>query len=187
MPDKEAAFQASLVNFRLLADSTVRAQFDVEPVDAPAFLAAFHQRGDPAFLVRASEPGETTEPNTIERAGVREQPKQNGAYSQQARLLHQSPFFYQTSVWRAVGSDEEFQTWCREQPCAVCAAAGHQSGQPVVYAHVRRAGISGTGIKPIYSGHPCCNQHHQQQHQKGELYVYQSVFAASYSNTTPNL
>ena len=206
--DEKAAFQASLVNFRLLADSTVRVTFDVEPMSAPAFLQAFNQRGDPAFVVRAntiqksgeSEPDVQSNPR-IESAGVEEQPRnpervdpsektshvERGPYSKESRLLHQSSFFYSLAVWRAVGTDEEYQAWCRDKPCAVCMLAGQKSEVPVQYAHVRRAANSGTGLKPAYSGHPCCSEHHRMQHQHGELYVYQSVYKTGYGGTTLNL
>lgn len=177
-----AAFEASLVGFRLLADSTVRAQFDVEPMYTQAFLQAFHQRGDPAFLVRANDRTQTTA-NQRSPTHRSNPEKTSGPYSKAAQVLHQSPYFYQVDVWRAVGTDEEYQAWCREQPCSVCAQGGMQSGQPVIYAHVRRASNSGVGIKPAYSGHPCCQEHHRMQHQHGELYVYNSVLSAFKPNT----
>lgn len=95
-------------------------------------------------------------------------------YGRQAQALYQSSFFRDPAVWRAIGSDAQYQAWCRQQKCVVTKGYdwdGQKGEMRCDYAHVRRAGGSGTGIKPEYSGVPLVHEVHQLQHQKGELAV----------------
>lgn len=63
------------------------------------------------------------------------------------------------SEWVHVGTDKEYQAWCRSQPSAL-------SGIPsnIVYAHYRGAFNSGMGTKPPYSGIPLTFVEHLEQH-----------------------
>ena len=96
--------------------------------------------------------------------------KPYGAYAQ---ALHQSGFFRTPHVWAALGSDEDYQAWCRTKPCAICNNMGYVENHPegrCEYMHIRRvANGSGTAIKPAYSGLPGCHEHHVLQHNQGEL------------------
>lgn len=110
-----------------------------------------------------------------------EKPKK-GQYGKEAQALHQSVFFRTPNVWLALGTDDEYQAWCRKQKCVVCGDKDYVEEYPdgiCEYAHVRRVSNgAGTSIKPPYSGVPLCHNDHSVQHNKGELASY--VAAATY-------
>jgi len=90
---------------------------------------------------------------------------EKGPFGKEAAKLYRSGFARCPDVWAAVGTDEDYLDWCRQQPC--CADGSHSG--PVVAAHVRRVSNgSGMGFKPAYSAIPLCDQHHREQHQHGE-------------------
>ena len=97
-----------------------------------------------------------------------------GPHGDFARDLVLSGFFNSGLVREYFGGDEAYQTWCRKQPCAVTGNM-HKDKQTGIeyteYAHVRRAGESGTAYKPKYSGIPLLSQVHDLQHHKGECEV----------------
>lgn len=94
--------------------------------------------------------------------------KQSAKYGEQAKQLRLSAFFRTPDVWRAIGSDADYQAWCRKQVCAHCKHTGSDNN-PIEYAHVRRiADGAGVGIKPDYSGIPLCHVDHERQHRIGE-------------------
>lgn len=105
--------------------------------------------------------------------------EQPSSYGQEAAKLRTTGFFYRPEVWRAIGSDADFQDWIRLRKCVVC---GEQDWVESLgegrceYAHVRRG--SGVGIKPEYSGVPMCNEHHRLQHAKGEQAAYHETQAS---------
>lgn len=94
-----------------------------------------------------------------------------GRESQQLRL---SRFFYTPDVWQAIGTDDQYQAWCRTLRSAHSKRPGVE-GDPIVFAHVRRV-HSGSGMakKPPFSGIPLLNSEHQLQHQKGETALLDS-------------
>lgn len=142
---------ATLASYKLLADNTLRATFDIDPKEAKTFLALFSERGDLGAIARLNNAA----------------PK----YSSEAQILYQSTFFRCPPVWKAIGTDEDYQAWTRNQKCVICNDADYveETGEmKCEYAHVRRAGAAGTGFKPPYSGVPMCHLHHQMQHQYGE-------------------
>lgn len=109
----------------------------------------------------------------VDNDGERRSSKpQRGPYSATANYLYKSGFFNNPKVWPHLGTDKDYQQWCREHEsgCVIC-------GDPhVEYAHVRRVSRgSGIGIKPEYSGLPMCHEHHSLQHSRGELYVASTV------------
>jgi hypothetical protein len=81
-------------------------------------------------------------------------------------------------VWEAVGSDEDYLGYIRDQKCAKCKWTPHWHGAdyvPCEAAHVRRiAQGAGTSIKPAYSAIPLCPTRmgvegcHARQHREGE-------------------
>ena len=88
--------------------------------------------------------------------------------------------FRQLDVLRALGSDAEYQSYCRRLPCEITgeyAETLHGDGRSV-YAHVSDAsrppaGSKGAGSKkPIYSGLPMQQWLHEKQHSQGWKYVY---------------
>lgn len=148
-----------LASYKLLADNTLRVSIDIEPRDTEAFLRHFHERGDMGALVRLSETASVP---------VSED------YGQQAQQLRQSGFFRTPDVWRAIGTDDHYQAWCRTQKCTICGQQDRltDTGENVCeYAHVRRAGEAGMAYKPPYRGVPLCHYHHSRQHQVGEVSV----------------
>ena len=87
-------------------------------------------------------------------------------YGDLARELKLSGFFRAPKVYEAIGSDEEYQAWCRTKRCAITRKI--DTSDPIVFAHVRRARNSGTSFKPKYHGLPLCDSLHRIQHEKGE-------------------
>lgn len=93
--------------------------------------------------------------------------RSKGPYGHLAKELERHGFFRNPNVWAAVGSDRQYQEWCRRQPCVVCGDYDYDpdTGQAhTEFAHVRRAANSGTAYKPEYSGVPMCHAHHALQH-----------------------
>lgn len=107
--------------------------------------------------------------------------KPKGEYSDEARMLVVGGFFMTPDVYKKIGTDEDYQAWCRLQKCIVCGDPGTKdmaTGEVRnVYAHVRRAGEAGTAAKPEYRGVPMCDNCHHQQHQHGELFCYNKFLA----------
>lgn len=98
----------------------------------------------------------------VDRGPV-EQPKEDkGPHGEFARDLVLSGFFNSGKVREHFGGDRAYQDWCRQQRCALTGLT------PCEYAHVRRAGDSGTAYKPKYSGIPLTHEAHAYQHQHGE-------------------
>lgn len=145
---------------RTMADGTVRMEIDIEPGYALDTMTLFNEPNLPGIIARM----------TSEVAQTQLQQEQSRPYSKEAQLLRQSGFFRIPEVWERVGSDKQFLAWIKEQSCAFRNKKfGYCSGD-IVAAHVRRvANGAGTGIKPPYSSIPCCDNHHQMQHQSGEM------------------
>lgn len=81
-----------------------------------------------------------------------------------ARKLHANGFFRNQKIWPLLGTDADYQAWCRKQKCAKCGAVAG-----IEYAHVRRiVHGAGAGVKPEYSGIPLCGDCHHLQHLRGE-------------------
>jgi hypothetical protein len=101
-----------------------------------------------------------------------EVPNSGKNFGAAARDLRLSTFFRRPAVWAAVGTDSEFLSWIRDQPCAKCGRqdyVGDTGEMKCEAAHVRRvANGAGTSIKPYYSAIPLCHLHHRMQHNRGE-------------------
>jgi hypothetical protein len=99
-----------------------------------------------------------------------------GPYGKDVQRLHKYGFFRAKAVWEAIGSDDAYQAWTRTQPCIVTGGVDwdEKSGTGrTEYAHVRRAGDSGTAHKGEYSGVPLVHEiHANYQHQHGETAAY---------------
>lgn len=100
-----------------------------------------------------------------------------GPHGKASQLLIRSGFFGIKQVWDVLGGDKAYQEWCRTQPCVVSGDMDYSDKYPegrCVYAHVRRADNSGTGMKPEYSGVPMKNEYHvAYQHQHGEQAAFE--------------
>ena len=94
-----------------------------------------------------------------------------GPHGKFARDIVLSGFFNSAKVREFFGGDDAYQRWVRTQPSAIngeFSEVGPDGELTNVYAHVRRAGESGTAYKPKYSGIPLTNDQPQDQHHQGE-------------------
>jgi len=96
-------------------------------------------------------------------------------YGKAASELYRAGFFYNPSVLKAIGTDEEFLEWIRQQPCAMTGEFDrNEDGQGNFIerceaAHVRRiANGAGTAEKPPYSAIPLVRFWHGAQTKFGE-------------------
>jgi len=155
---EQAALGSATVQ-KVLKDGTIRLVVDIEPRFRDV-LASWLVPDMPVAVARITQ-----------HAAAKEQQSALGGagnFGDQARELRLSGFFRAPDVWRAIGTDAEYQAWCRGQPCASCGKEGGE-GNPIVYAHVRRvADGAGVGIKPPFSGVPLHDSEHRDQHQHGE-------------------
>lgn len=159
MLSDQSAVIASATIARVLKDGTIRLQCDVSP-EYRDVVAAWLEPDLPVAIARITKDAAAREQQAAVIGA--------GGYGEQARELRLSGFFRAPDVWRAIGTDAEYQAWCRAQPCAACGKEGGE-GNPIVYAHVRRvADGAGVGIKPAYSGVPLHDSEHRDQHQHGE-------------------
>ncbi len=101
-------------------------------------------------------------------------PEKKGDHSGYARKLHAAGIFRMPKLWKALGSDDEYRQWIREQPSCV---TGYK---PCEAAHVRRAGESGTGYKAQYACVPLLPEEHKLQHQSGEYALLHSAYPISW-------
>lgn len=99
-------------------------------------------------------------------------PKSSGG--QLCNAMIRNGVFNSPQMLRAIGKDEDYLAWLRQQPSAVSGkfstytnGIGHCEA-----AHVRRIGNgSGTGYKPEFCAIPLTHDEHALQHQSGELRV----------------
>ena len=62
---------------------------------------------------------------------------------------------------KVAGSTAKYLKWVREQPCVVCRSV------PCDAHHIRKAGISGMGMKaPDNLVYPLCRSHHNMRHSR---------------------
>ena len=99
-----------------------------------------------------------------------------GEFSHEVRDLHQHGFFKNPKLWEIVGTDKQYQAWTRKRPCVVSGEFDYDTTkgeERTEFAHVRRAGDSGTGYKAEFSGVPLTHEiHANYQHQHGETKAY---------------
>lgn len=152
----QAVFTASFVRLQTMADGTPRLI-----IDADCSLAEIAKMG---LTPGASFAFARMTQDAAQQAQQRQFEQQSAPYGKEAQALHRVGFFRNPDVWRAVGTDEQFRAWLREQPCRKCGSAA-----PNQASHVRSvAAGSGAGIKPPYHAIPLCDHHHNQvQHDQG--------------------
>lgn len=144
---------------KVFKDGTIRLVIDVDP-SYKDHLGNLLTPDIPVAIARVS--------NSVMANQTANNLVSKSLYGEQAKQLRLSSFFRTPDVWRSIGSDSDYQAWCRKQPCAYCKSIGNEKNS-IEYAHVRRiADGAGTGIKPDYSGIPLCRDHHSNQHQHGE-------------------
>ena len=163
--EKPAAFLGSSTGARTMADGTLRVQIDISPADAIGAFSAFGAPGSPVALARIQN----------EAALDADREKVEKPWGAEAQALYKSSFFRTPDVWKAIGTDEEYLDWVRQQPSAKSGAKHYdpdtgKSG--CVAAHVRRVEHgSGTAIKPPFSAIPLTWHEHQESHQRGDSII----------------
>ena len=149
----------------------------IHPKDKPEFRRLWPRPKMAAVLAREdSEFGR----NLMQRAAAAPEraAPQYGEHARSLRIFIK--FMGSRRVWQELGSDEDYKSWLRTQPCAHCKWVPHWEMDvfvPSHAAHVRRvANGGGTSIKPKYSAIPLCppghgKSCHHNQHQHGESYL----------------
>lgn len=142
-------------------------KFRVEPED----LAFFRGRKDDYFYWKfiLSEKVEKIEKKKAKAK------KEKGNYGSEVRDLHQSGFFKNPKLWKIIGTDQQYQEFTRKRRCIVTGGYDWDEAKGVErteFAHVRRAGDSGTAHKPEFSGVPLVHEIHRLQHNGGEAAAY---------------
>lgn len=100
-----SAVVATRRSYRELVDGTLRVQIDIEPQDKAAFLQLFPEPGAAMGIAALAATVPThTHPHD---------------YSKQAQLLRLSGFCRSPDVWRAAGSEGEYDEWLRTRACVV--------------------------------------------------------------------
>jgi len=101
--------------------------------------------------------------------------KEKGEWGHEVRDLHQSGFFKNPKLWKIIGTDQQYQEFTRKRRCIVTGGFdwdGEKGVERTEFAHVRRAGDSGTAYKPEFSGVPLVSEIHRLQHNGGETAAY---------------
>lgn len=162
--EEYAVLQGSFNKLVTMADGTVRVTLDLDCNLTDAAKLGF-ERGMPVAIARI------TGQAALQDTRRREQRDEKPTYGNYARKLKLSGFFRSPLVWRALGSDDEYLEWLRDQLCAYCGWEPHWEMDTFVRceaAHRRRANNSGTAHKPEFDAIALCRKCHHLQHQEGE-------------------
>ena len=189
-------FDLSLMNPNPTSSKTkdgpvYRVSFELEKDDWQLFMDA-NTKGmliAAKACVAADGQSEILEKKTVRV--FRDNKENKGNFGKNSQYLIQSGFFNIKQVMDAFGGDEAYQAWCRTQPCVISGDKDYSEKYPegrCVYAHVRRADNSGTGIKPLYSGVPMKDLYHSAyQHQHGEIAAYEEYLVLNRRNDVVTL
>lgn len=156
------------------ADGSLAIKIIIDPKDKQRFLRLLPDPGLRIAFVRLLEEREKPAPAPKGRLSAPVEADKSplptyGKFAQALRL--HIDWMGNPKVWEAFGTDEQYQEWCRDQPCAWCKKAPHWEMDTNVRseaAHVRRAGESGTAFKAPFATIPLCHECHRRQHQHGE-------------------
>ena len=141
-----------------------RVSFEVERETWDWFMSAEETTGM-VIAAKAAVVGDTAP--QCEPITAKPKAKAKGEHGKAWVQLYRNNWWLCPEVWPLLGTDTEYQAWCRTKPCVMHAISGC-SGD-IVAAHVRRINLgAGTGIKPEYATIPLCDKHHREQHQHGE-------------------
>lgn len=167
MNDK-IALEASTGTFKSLVDGTLRLIIDFEPRNKDDAVKYFGSIGTHIVVAPLANKQKTT---TYASPMV-----SPGSYGKYAKILDSNGFWMHDAVHDLAGSDKDYQTWCKTQPCLMhgknCPPECWEDGKvAIVYAHMNFACNSGTGIKNnTKDGLPLCNVAHSlTQHQHGDI------------------
>lgn len=156
MSMSRAVFTASFVRLQTMADGTPRLIIDADCSLAEIAKMGLTPGASFAFARMTQDAAQQAQQHRFEQ--------QSAPYGKEAQALHRTGFFRTPEVWRAVGTDEQFRAWLREQSCRKCG-----SDAPNQAAHVRSvAAGSGTNIKPGFHAIALCDTcHNHVQHDQG--------------------
>lgn len=154
-----------------LVDGTIRVQIDIDPQYRTAFLEQFSEIDIAVGLVRLSL--DQSSRFVDEKAATRDDTK---PYGKEASELYRLGFFLNPKVLAAIGTDDEFLAWIRQQPCAMSGDRDYNRDEATgethhrcEAAHVRRVAMgAGTAEKPPYSAIPLVHRWHDAQTRLGE-------------------
>jgi hypothetical protein len=111
--------------------------------------------------------------------GQFKEPEKDNPGGQIAKALKLAGFFVSPKVAGALGTEELFRGWARQQPCAVCGGGDYDQDtgkRQCQFAHINRVELGhGTAIKSPWMGIPLCREHHQTQHDHGESAIVGGV------------
>ncbi|MBL4761421.1 MAG: hypothetical protein JKY93_01825 [Gammaproteobacteria bacterium] len=148
----ELALTAKTIGHKHLPNGMTRIWIDVVTAEYPKTLELVILEGQPLGVVPLQY--------------------QPASYGMQAIALQESQFFETRELYEFIGSDAEYQKWCKgPNKCASSGREGYD-GDRIEYAHYRGiANGSGTGIKPKFSGIPLLRSLHALQHSQGYIAV----------------
>lgn len=151
---------------KVMADGTLRITVEIPPTHVNDAFALFGQPGVSVALAKIVP--EVALRQAQNETIVKSEPDAGSGYYY--AMLYKSGWFHNPQVAPRFGTDEQFQDWVRRQPSAVSGEfSEYVNGDGrCEFAHVRRAGDSGTGYKPKFRGIPLTHAEHALQHQKGE-------------------
>lgn len=178
----DAVIPATYRRLKTLADGTVQLVVEVEPKDAATAFSLFQEPHIPIAIARLAfgesagaaimpEGGSPCPPRPEKAAESTSEPRV-GPHGDWWRRLFEAGVFQAPPVLRALGSDDAYLDWIRDQRCQHCGNEPRWEMSRWVRneaAHVRRvANGSGTAEKPPHSAITLCTRCHGLQHQQGE-------------------
>lgn len=144
-------------------DGTLAVRVVIAPPDKPTFWRLLPEPNMPIFIAAET-------PESAQKCLQDQTIQTYGEYAREL-MLH-SDWMGNPRVWQAIGTDDDYLEWCRNQKCAHCRKSPEWEMDTLVLneaAHVRRvANGAGTAIKPPYSAIPLCSGCHKEQHRIGE-------------------
>lgn len=170
----ELIYPARTIGMKTMANGATRltVEFDTEiRKEMEGIWTSFASPGQTVAVALLTQ--ETGQQEQRRQTIAKEEPSEP-SYGHLAKVLRQSGILTHLDVVTRLGSDNEYQAWCRSCRCAVTGEFDWDAEKGEArceYAHVRRADQSGTGIKPLYSGLPLMHSVHHLQHMQGELAV----------------
>jgi len=147
-----------------VAGPVYRISFEVEKDVWDAFMTAKTEGMMVAAKAMVTETGEFQEPETEE-----------AAQGWIARELKASGFFRPLVTARALGTEDDYKAWVRQQPCAACGKKDYDKDttkEQTQFAHVNRIATGGgKAIKSPWHGIPLCSGCHSEEHNHGEEWL----------------
>jgi len=140
----ELALTAKTIGHEHLPNGMTRLWIDIDTTEYPKALELVTLEGQPLGVIPLQH--------------------QPASYGQEAKALFASKFFHTRSLYTYIGSDDQYQKWCRKaNKCTHTGRMGHDNDR-IEFCHFRSVSVgSGMGIKPKYSGIPMLHSSHHEQ------------------------